>query len=458
MAELSALILTLLGLLCFVGFGLFGLLSRREREPRAVRVSWLLAVPTAASCIAAAVLLPAPARQGALLLLALCGLVALTLFLLPIGRFVAPAGRPERRVDEREIMFARKRLREGTPEYAAYYAMRPEHKAGDDKTRELPGLLSPQAKLADPVAFASAAASFGITESLRHDVNGPVANARRELDPLAASVMIKRLTLYHGAVDVGVTELQPYHVYTHIGRGTGRWGDPIRLEHHWAVAFSVEMDHGAMQHAPGAEVVAESARQYVESAKIAIQLAAVIRSMGYAARAHIDGNYRVIAPLVARDAGLGEIGRMGLLMTPRLGPRVRLGVVTTDLPLVADRPGDDLSVIDFCSICKKCAENCPSQSIPCGDCEPIESGSRCAIDAESCFRYWNVVGTDCGRCMTVCPYSHPDNAAHNLVRWTIRRSGVARRVMLRLDDLFYGRRPKPAENSWRSTSSSVQSR
>jgi ferredoxin len=444
MADLSVLILSLCGLLCFCAFALFGLLSRKEGEARAARVSWSLAVLTAAPCVVAAALLPAPARQGALVLLALCGLVALTLFLLPVGRGIAPGGRPERGVDEREIMFARKRLREGTPEYAVYYAMRPEHKAGDDETRALPGLLSPQARLADPVAFASAAASFGITESLRHDVNGPVADSRRELEPSAASAMIKRLTLYYGALDVGLTELRPHHVYTHVGRGTGRWGDPIRLDHGWAVAFSVEMDHGAMQHAPGAEVVAESARQYVESAKIAIQLAAVIRSMGYSARAHIDGNYRVIAPLVARDAGLGEIGRMGLLMTPRLGPRVRLGVVTTELPLLADPPNDDLSVIDFCLVCKKCAENCPSQSIPFGDREPIDSGSRWAIDAETCFRYWNVVGTDCGRCMAVCPYSHPDNAAHNLVRWTIRRSGVARRVMLRLDDLFYGRRPSPA--------------
>ena len=44
--------------------------------------------------------------------------------------------------------------------------------------------------------------------------------------------------------------------------------------------------------------------------------------------------------------------------------------------------------------------------------------------------------------MTVCPYSHPDNPAHNLVRWAIRRSAVARRVLLRMDDLFYGRRPR----------------
>jgi epoxyqueuosine reductase QueG len=146
---------------------------------------------------------------------------------------------------------------------------------------------------------------------------------------------------------------------------------------------------------------------------------------------------------VARDAGLGEIGRMGLLMTPELGPRVRLGVVTTDLPLIPDQRGDDLSAIDFCRMCKKCAENCPSRSISFGDRQEIDGALRWRIDSDACFRYWNLIGTDCGRCMAVCPYSHPNNLAHNLVRWATRRSGAARRGALWLDDVFYGTRPAP---------------
>jgi ferredoxin len=195
-----------------------------------------------------------------------------------------------------------------------------------------------------------------------------------------------------------------------------------------------------MKHAPEAPVVLESARQYVEAAKIAITLGYFIRSQGYPARAHIDGNYRVIAPLVARDAGLGEIGRIGILMTPELGPRVRLGVVTTDLPLILDQRMDSGSMIDFCTFCMKCAENCPSRSIPFGDRTEIDGVWRWRINSDTCFRYWNAIGTDCGICMAVCPYSHPDNWAHNAVRWAIRRSGIARRVAIRIDDLFYGRK------------------
>jgi ferredoxin len=340
-------------------------------------------------------------------------------------------------------MFARSRLRPGTAEYEDYYGRRPENKEMDDRTRALPGLMSPESRYADAEAFASARSSFAVTEALRHDVDGPVAASAVSRSPQEATDLVKRLALEHGALDVGTTQTRGYHFYSHVGRGTGRYGEPIAIDHRWAIAFTVEMSHSVMRTAPAAPVVAESARRYVEAATIAVELAATIRESGFTARAHIDGNYRVIAPLVAADAGLGEIGRMGILMTPRQGPRVRVGVVTTDLPLIPDAPGDDPSVIDFCMVCKKCAENCPSASIPHGDRESIDEGLRWAIDPDACFRYWNVAGTDCGRCMIVCPFAHPDNKAHNLVRWAVQRSGAARRAALWMDDLFYGRKPRP---------------
>jgi ferredoxin len=134
---------------------------------------------------------------------------------------------------------------------------------------------------------------------------------------------------------------------------------------------------------------------------------------------------------------------MGLLMTPRLGPRVRLGVVTTDLELVPDSPTRDAAVIDFCNVCRKCADNCPIRAIPFGEREDCDGALRWRINADTCYRYWCVVGTDCGVCMTVCPYSHPDSSCHNLVRWGIRNSGFFRRAAYHMDNLFYGRKPSP---------------
>jgi ferredoxin len=338
-------------------------------------------------------------------------------------------------------MFARKNLEPGSPQFEAYYQIRPENLENDNRFRMLPGLMSPESKFANSFHFASTDGSFELTGALREAVDGSVAEDQHVLPVSEMTAYLKGLACYYGAMDVGVTVLQPYHVYSHVGRGTGVYGEAIDTEHTHAIAFTVEMDFEMVGTAPRASISMESARQYVEAARVALQLANTIRRLGYSARAHIDGNYQVIAPLVARDAGLGEIGRMTLLMTPKLGPRVRLGVVSTDLELLPDQRVPDPAVIDFCNICKKCAENCPSRSIPFDDRKEMDGALRWKLDEEGCFRYWNAVGTDCGRCMAVCPYSHPDNLAHNLVRWGISRSGSFRRFALWMDDIFYGKQP-----------------
>lgn len=356
-----------------------------------------------------------------------------------------PEDPPIERYDERDIPFSRVRLMPGSPEHNSYYARRPEKKAVDDEIRALPGLLSLEGSLAEPLLFTSPEGSFFLTEALSGAVDGPMAEKRLELEPAGASEYLKALALYYGARTAGIAELRPYHIYSHIGRDFSRYGEEIPFEPGYAIAFTVEMDLRMTKAAPRAPAVMESGRQYVEAAKIAIQLAAAVRKMGYPARAHIDGNYRVVAPLVARDAGLGEIGRMGLLMTPPLGPRVRLGVVTTSLELAADQPMRDGTIIDFCERCRKCVLNCPAQAIPEGGRAETGGALRWRIDGDACFRYWNVIGTDCARCMAVCPYSHADNVFHNAVRWGVRRSALFRRAAVRLDDVFYGRKPAPAE-------------
>jgi reductive dehalogenase len=204
------------------------------------------------------------------------------------------------------------------------------------------------------------------------------------------------------------------------------------------------MNHYFVGAAPKGPIIMESSQQYLHAGSIAVQIAEFIRRLGFEARAHIDANYQVICPVVAQDAGLGVIGRMGLLMTPKLGPRVRIGVVTTDMELLVTKTKPDSSTIKFCEICKKCAQNCPSQAIPFhSNPKQKKQIERWLINHEACFIYWNVAGTDCGRCISVCPFSHPDNLIHNLIRWFIKQNEFNRRLALFMDNFFYGKKPNP---------------
>ncbi len=347
---------------------------------------------------------------------------------------------PTQRIDERDVVFSRRHLEVGSERYLEYYSRHPEHEEADQRFRAAPGLLSSNAHFSHPFMFPAADATFDTVDTLHALVDGIPNEQRTEVDPAALTTFLKGWLLQLGAHNVGITLLRDEHCYSHAGRGDA-YGKEIVRNHRFAVAFTVEMDHAMVSGAPSGTIVMESSCEYLRSGAMAVQAAQFLRRLGWPARAHIDGKYEVVCPLVARDAGLGEIGRMGLLMTPRLGPRVRIAVITTDAPLLCDEATHDPTVLDFCTQCKKCADVCPGKAIP--DGEPLDADgiARWQIDSNACFLVWNRLGTDCGRCVSACPYSHPDNALHNIVRSGIRLSSLIRRAAIVLDDLIYGRIP-----------------
>lgn len=371
--------------------------------------------------------------------LPLLGVIALRK---PISGVPATNTTPKREVDELDTMFARMALERDSPDWRNYYSDKPEKLESDERSRSLPGLLSPESIYYKPLLFSSADANFSIIDYLHGANSMPVSECVADIDASTLTAYLKEWAYKLGVHSIGITPVKDYHFYTRRGRGEGK-GKEVTIRHANAIAFTVEMDFRNVQSAPMGPMVLESSGRYLQAATLALQLAGLLKNLGFDSRAHIDGDYEVICPLVARDAGLGEIGRMGLLMTPRLGPRVRIAVVTTDAPLVPDEPYHDPTAVEFCRFCKKCADCCPGRSIPFDDRKLINGVLRWKIDSESCFQYWCNAGTDCGRCMSVCPFSHPDNILHAAVRFFIRRSFFIARLAYLADDLLYGRKPKP---------------
>lgn len=369
--------------------------------------------------------------------------LAAIIFLIPIPAEKNIVDRfPLSRMDERDIVFSRNELVQGTERFIEYYARNPKNRIPDDLFRRQPGLLKKGTIYYHKSIFGQASNNFKEVDLLHDKVSGKTKIPRIPFHINGISSALKETAKDLGALYAGIARTESYHFYSHKGRGE-EYGNEISPTHKFAIAFTVEMDHEMVNASPQAPIVLESSKQYLNAGRIAVDLAEKIRALGYDARAHIDGNYQLICPLVARDAGLGEIGRMGLLMTPTHGPRVRLGVVTTELELLPDNYTRDDSVLEFCKICKKCANCCPGGSISRTNPAIIDGVKRWQIDQESCYTFWCKAGTDCGRCMAVCPYSHPNHGIHKFIRLGIRKSLVFRYTAVLLDDFFYGKRPKP---------------
>jgi len=276
-------------------------------------------------------------------------------------------------------------------------------------------------------------------------------------DPVEVTREIKRAATLFGASLIGLCELNRQWLYSYAYFTYDEDGEPVERieiaeEYKYAIAIAIEMDYEGISCSPAHPASAATATGYSKMAFTAGLLAQYIRGLGY--RAIPCGNDTACSIPIAIDAGLGELARNGLLITPEFGPRVRLAKIFTDLPLVPDRP-IEFAVWDFCMRCQKCAENCPSGAIMYG--EPTEKPNnisnregvlRWPINAEKCFAFWAANGTDCSNCIRACPFNKPPGWLHDAVRWGVKNTRWLDPFFIRMDDLFgYGKQGR-ADRFW----------
>jgi reductive dehalogenase len=292
--------------------------------------------------------------------------------------------------------------------------------------------------------------------------NIPADKKLTGIDPHRMSEKIKKVGKWFGADLVGVADLNPLWLYSHWGdhnaklAETHEVGEPVELPEGFGrvVVFAIAMDYYDVQRSPA--VCPTIDLGYSRMAFTAFHVAEFIRNLGYGAIP--SGNDMGLTIPMAADAGLGEMGRSGLLITEAYGARVRLSKVFTDLPLAPDEP-IDLGVQHFCEICGKCAQQCPGNALEKGgrkdkavDVSTSPGMLKWPVHAEKCLRWWYKSGTTgCTNCIRVCPYNKPPGSLHNFVRGILKRTSRLDWVLLKGDDLMgYGRqviRDTPSDRS-----------
>ncbi len=237
--------------------------------------------------------------------------------------------------------------------------------------------------------------------------------------PELASKLIKKVTHHFGASMVGITKLNPDWCYNYDLRGSKDRG-AYKVPDHWeyVIAFGVPHQWEQVQSNPN---MGSSFDAYSRISIAARRLENFIKSLGYPARRHspMDG-YDLIAVPILVEAGLGEQGRHGIVITPESGSNFRVAFVTTSLPMDIDLP-IDFGVKEFCNHCKICAEICPSESISFdenNDGMAYRGYKHWQINQTSCFNYWiqSMGGLGCRLCLIACPYSRKANWGHTLAR------------------------------------------
>jgi len=290
----------------------------------------------------------------------------------------------------------------------------------------------------------------GFTDFYSIQTQGPPSRA--ELKSAEETThRIKKAGRMFGAGNVGICRLDKRWVYSdHFNRKTEE-AQPLDLPESfkYAVIMIIPMDYELGKTFPAALSGAATGLGYGTGLLAANTMAQFITNLGYSAIASL--NDTALSIPMAIEAGLGEYGRHGLLITPQFGPNIRIAKVFTDLPLIPDEP-IEFGVRKFCRICNRCAKGCPVRAIPEGppqDTAPNISSlngiRKWTVNAEKCFKFWVGMNTDCAICIRVCPYNKDYSKWWNRLGILLANSPL-RKLMLWLDDrLGFGKREKPEE-------------
>lgn len=263
--------------------------------------------------------------------------------------------------------------------------------------------------------------------------DGESSEAKKPTDSERNAANLKAASYFLGVDAVGLSRCPEWAWYSHDATG-----EPITPIHDQAISMIIDQGYETMEGASGDDwiSVAQSMRAYLRFSLLGGVIAQQIRNLGYKAKAHTVMDGEVLQPPLLLLSGLGEVSRIGeVILNPYLGPRLKSGAITTDMPMEHDQP-IDFGLQNFCESCNKCARECPSGAITAGPKRMFNGYEIWKSDSQKCatYRVTTPGGAMCGRCMKTCPWNLEGLFAEAPFRWAAMNFPKLARPLAELDD------------------------
>jgi ferredoxin len=167
-----------------------------------------------------------------------------------------------------------------------------------------------------------------------------------------------------------------------------------------AICLALEQEYIPTQTIPSLDAEAVHGGTYELQGPLTMELTDYIRSLGY--RAQVSGPSLHYGPMIPMfvEAGLGQLGANGQLLSPHFGSRARLQIILTDAEVSYDQP-IDYGIHQFCQVCQVCVNRCPGRALM-----PEKVWYRGVEKNKLVFKRCRPVMANylgCGVCIKVCP-------------------------------------------------------
>jgi Pyruvate/2-oxoacid:ferredoxin oxidoreductase delta subunit len=194
-----------------------------------------------------------------------------------------------------------------------------------------------------------------------------------------------------GFGEVGFTKFDHRYAY----KSKKSW---VKYEH--TICLALEQNYEQTQSLPSLDAEFAHFGTYETEGALILDLADYIRTLGYHAQVHSpNDNSAAYIPMFV-EAGLGQLGANGQLLSPHFGSRARLAMITTDAPVTYGGP-IDYGINRFCEICQVCVNRCPGRAL---QKEKVwwRGAKKHKLIYDRC-RPVMAVYEGCAVCMKVCP-------------------------------------------------------
>jgi epoxyqueuosine reductase len=237
-----------------------------------------------------------------------------------------------------------------------------------------------------------------ILQSWLHDVAAGKAPARpaaraAEVDPQALTDEIRAEGLRLGLNAIGFAAYDPKYTFVETPL------NEAPLSEGSVIVCLVEQDFERTQTIPTAKAEVTAMYTYLQIVSRARKLADFLHEHGV--EAQVQGPLGRLASIpYAVQAGLGQLGLNGQLLSPAVGPRLRICLITTDATLVHDEPVD-FGIHAICDECQVCVKRCPPGAIP-NKRASYRGVMKAKIKPDRCLPVL-AQAHGCAICMKVCP-------------------------------------------------------